>query len=154
MWEPVQQVLPLEIQSSCLENGKSYLHILITADGLEHHCLVLQWRLGSKVGSHTNTKKKWEVMRVPKFMALHTLPKPGEVEATVPIARKVKAYSTLDAYWVGTWVQLNKEGKVLRFICEWNAKDAESIQKVFDKVPELPVDGIYPMAKLDSEDYR
>jgi len=99
-------------------------------------------------------EEKEEVIRVPKFIALHTLPQPGEVEAAVPIAKKVKAYSTLDAYWVGTWVQLNKEGKALRFICEWNAKDAESVQKVFDRVPELPVDGIYPMAKLDSEDYR
>jgi len=99
-------------------------------------------------------EEKGEVMCVPKFMALHTLPQPAAAEATVPIAKKVKEYSTLDAYWVGTWVQLNKEGKVLRFICEWNAKDTESVQKVFDRVPELPVDGIYPMAKLDSEDYR
>ncbi len=66
----------------------------------------------------------------------------------------VAANATLDAYWVGTQVQLNEEGKVLRFICEWNAKDAQAIQEVFDKVPELPVDGIYPMAKLDSRFQR
>jgi len=93
-------------------------------------------------------------MCMPKFIALHTLPEPGEPDATIPLAKKVKANSTLDAYWVGTWVQLNEEGKVLRFICEWNAKDAQSVKKVFDKVPELPVDGIYPMTKLEPEDYR
>jgi hypothetical protein len=43
---------------------------------------------------------------------------------------------------------------VLRFICEWNAKDVESIKEVFSKVPELPYDGIYPMAKLNSIDFR
>jgi hypothetical protein len=30
------------------------------------------------------------------------------------------------------------------------AKNAWSIQEVFDKVPELPVDGTHSMAKLDS----
>jgi hypothetical protein len=99
-------------------------------------------------------RKKREVKCVPKFMAIHTLPEPMETEAVTPLAKKVAATATLDAYWVGTQVQLNEEGKVLRFICEWNAKDAASIQEVFDKVPELPVDGIYPMAKLDSVDYR
>ena len=77
-----------------------------------------------------------------------------ETEAITPLAKKVAANATLDAYWVGTSAQLNEEGKVLSFICEWNAKDAKSIQEVFDKVPELPVDGIYPMAKLDSIDFR
>ena len=93
-------------------------------------------------------------MRVPKFMAIHTLPEPMENEAVTPLAKMVAANATFDAFWVGTQVQLNEEGKVLRFICEWNAKDAKSIQEVFDKVPELPVDGIYPMAKLDSVDFR
>ena len=50
--------------------------------------------------------------------------------------------------------QLNEEGKVVMLVCEWNAKDIESIQKVLDKVPELPTDGVYPMAKMDSVDFR
>jgi hypothetical protein len=91
--------------------------------------------------------------KMPKYMAIHTLPEPMEADAVAPIAKKVKAYSTLDAYWVGTWVQLNDEGKVLRFICEWNAKNPEAVKKVFSKVPELPYDGVYPMTKLDSEDF-
>jgi len=110
--------------------------------------------LAPRWGAKQIPRRKGEVMCVPKFIALHTLPEPGDLEAATPIGKKVKAYSTLNAYWVETWVQLNEKGKVLRFICEWNAKDAASIQKVFDKVPELPVDGIYPMTKLDSEDYR
>ncbi len=86
-------------------------------------------------------------------MAIHTLPEPMESEAIAPLAKKVAANATLDAYWVGTQVQLNESGQVLRFICEWNAKDAESIKEVFSKVPELPYDGIYPMTKLDSIDF-
>ena len=87
-------------------------------------------------------------------MAVHTLPEPMENEAVAPLARKVAANATLEAYWVGTQVQLNDEGKVTRFICEWNAKDAKSVEDVFAKVPELPYDGVYPMMKLDSIDFR
>jgi hypothetical protein len=77
-----------------------------------------------------------------------------ENEAVGPLAKKVAANATLEAYWVGTQVQLNEEGKVTRFICEWNAKDAKSVEDVFAKVPELPYDGVYPMTKLDSVDFR
>jgi hypothetical protein len=91
--------------------------------------------------------------KMPKYMAIHTLPEPMEGDAVAPIAKKVKANCTFDAYWVGTQVQLNDEGKVLRFICEWNAKNPEAVKEVFAKVPELPYDGIYPMSKLDSEDF-
>jgi hypothetical protein len=47
---------------------------------------------------------------MPKFMAVHTLPEPMESSAVVPIAKKVRANCTFDAYWVGTQVQLNDEG--------------------------------------------
>jgi hypothetical protein len=92
-------------------------------------------------------------MYVPKYMAIHTLPEPMKSEDVDPLARKVAANATLDAYWVGTQVQLDDKGQVLRLICEWNAKDVESIKEVFSKVPELPYDGIYPMMKLDSIDF-
>ena len=91
---------------------------------------------------------------MPKYMAIHTLPEPMETEAVAPLARKVAANATLDAYWVGTQVQHNDKGQVVRFICEWNAKDVKSVENVFSKVPELPYDGIYPMSKLDSIDFR
>jgi hypothetical protein len=77
-----------------------------------------------------------------------------ENEAVAPLVRKVAANATLEAYWVGTQVQLNDEGKITRLICEWNAKDPKSVEEVFAKVPELPYDGIYPMTKLDSVDFR
>ena len=91
---------------------------------------------------------------MPKYMAIHTLPEPMETEAVTPLARKVAENATLDAYWVGTQVQHNDKGQVVRFICEWNAKDVKSVENVFSKVPELPYDGIYPMSKLDSIDFR
>jgi len=106
----------------------------------------------SEMGSYRSTKKKGEVMCLPKYMVIHTLPEPMEVDPA--LAKKVAANTTLDAYWVGSQAQLNEEGKVIRLVCEWNAKDVKSIQDVLDKVPELPTDGIYPMAKLDSVDFR
>lgn len=89
---------------------------------------------------------------MPKFMAIHTLPEPMNVDPA--LAKKVASSCTMDAYWVASQAQLNEEGKVVMLVCEWNAKDEESIQDVLDKVPELPTDGIYPMAKMDSVDFR
>ena len=91
---------------------------------------------------------------MPKFLAIHTLSGPVAAEEVMPLAKKVRANSTLDAYWVKSIAQLNEEGKIVKVFCEWNAVDAEAMQKVFAKIPELPVDGIYPMATLDSEDFR
>jgi len=92
---------------------------------------------------------------MPKFLVVHTLPAPATVEKeATPIGKKVKANSTLEAYWVRSWCQLNKEGKIVKILCEWNAVDAESVRKVLAKVPELPVDGIYPLMIVDSEDFR
>jgi len=89
-----------------------------------------------------------------KFLAVHTLKSPITVEEGAPIAKAVKAGSTADAYWVGSWVQLNEQGKITKLFCEWNAKDTGSIRAIFAKIPQLPVDGIYPMAKVDAESYR
>ena len=91
---------------------------------------------------------------MPKFLVVHTMPAPMTVEEVMPLAKKVKANATVDAYWVKSWVQLNEEGKGVKIYCEQNAVDVESIRKVLAKVPELPVDGIYPMIIVDSEDFR
>jgi hypothetical protein len=93
---------------------------------------------------------------MPKFLVVHPpLPAPATLEEVTPLGKKVKANSTLDAYWVRSWLQCNKEGKIVRLLgCEWNAVDAESIRKVLAKVPELRVEGIYPMMIVDSEDFR
>jgi hypothetical protein len=89
-----------------------------------------------------------------KFLAAHTLPSPATIEEAGVFAKKAKANVTLDAYWIGATIQLNEQGKAAKIFCEWDARDAESIRKVLAKVPELPVDGIYPMAKVDAESYR
>jgi len=89
-----------------------------------------------------------------KFLVGHTLPSPATVEQAGMFAKAAKANLTLDAYWVGATVQLNEQGKVTRIFCEWDAKDKESVQKVLSKVPGLPVDGIWPMMKVDAESYR
>ena len=89
-----------------------------------------------------------------KFLVAHTLSSPATIEEAGVFAKKAKANVTLDAYWIGGSVQLNEQGKATKILCEWDAKDAESIRKVLAKVPELPVDGVYPMAKVDAESYR
>ena len=89
-----------------------------------------------------------------KFLVVHPLPSPVTVEEATPIAKAVKANSNIDAYWVGSWSQLNEQGKITKILCEWNAKDAESIKKIVSKIPQLPTEGVYPMAKVDAEAYR
>jgi hypothetical protein len=89
-----------------------------------------------------------------KFLAIHTLPSPTTVEEATPIAKAVKANVSTDAYWVGSWLQLNEQGKITKLFCEWDAKDIESVRKALSKIPQLPAEGIYPMAKVDAEAYR
>ena len=91
---------------------------------------------------------------MPKFLAVHPLPTPATIEEATPLGKKVKANSTVDAYWVASWLQLNEEGKVVKTLCEWSAVNVEAIKKVLAKVPELPTEGIYPLMKVDSEDFR
>jgi len=89
-----------------------------------------------------------------KFLAVHTLPAPVTPEEAAPLGKKAKANVTADAYWVKSWVQLNEEGKMVRIYCEWNGKDEDAVREVLDKTPELPLDGLYPMVVVDSEDFR
>jgi hypothetical protein len=89
-----------------------------------------------------------------KFLAIHPLPSPVTMEEGAPIAKAVKANSNVEAYWVGSWAQLNQQGKIVRLFCEWDAKDAESIKTIVSKIPGLPTEGVYPMAKVDAEAFR
>jgi len=93
-------------------------------------------------------------LAVPKFLVVHTLPVPMTVEQVTPVGKIAKANVTLDAYWVRSWAQCDNEGKIVKIYCEWNAVDAESIHRILAKTPELPVDGVYPMMIVDSEDFR
>ncbi len=40
-----------------------------------------------------------------------------------------------------------------KFYCEWNAKDAESIRRVFEKAPQpsFLIESIYEMQVIDAE---
>jgi len=89
-----------------------------------------------------------------KFLAVHPFPSPITLEEGAPIAKTVKANSNMNAYWVGSWAQLNQQGKITKLLCEWDAKDAESIKNVVSKIHQLPTEGVYPMAKVDAEAYR
>ena len=90
---------------------------------------------------------------MPKFLVVHPLPRPFAMAEAAPVGKAAKANSTLDAYWVNSWVQLNEEGKVVKIFCQWNATNAEAVRQVLMKVP-APFEGPYPMAVVDSEDYR
>lgn len=89
-----------------------------------------------------------------KFLIVHPVGKELTLEAATPIAKAIKASSTVDAYWVRTWYA-REEGKLY---CEWDGKDAESIRQVIAKAaPEFPVEGIYEMDReftVHSEDFR
>ncbi len=90
-----------------------------------------------------------------KFMAVHTLKKPTARDEIAPAAKSVKAHNTADAYWIKSWFQLNEGGKITKIICEWDGRDAQSVAKALAiSAPDLPVDGVYPMAEIDAESYR
>jgi hypothetical protein len=90
---------------------------------------------------------------MPKFLAIHPLSKPVTIAEATPVAKAAKANSTLDAYWINSWAQLNQEGKIVKIYCQWNATNADAVLKVLKKVP-APYEGPYSMAVVDSEDFR
>lgn len=90
---------------------------------------------------------------MPKFLVVHPIPTPVTTEEAAPVGKAAKANSTVDAYWVKSWAQLNQEGKIVKILCEWNATNAEAVRQVLKKVP-APCEGPYPMIVVDSEDYR
>ena len=94
------------------------------------------------------------VNSMPKFLAVHPMPKPVTIQEATPLGKKARALATLDAYWVQSWAQLNEEGKIVKILCEWNAVDIGTLRKVIAKIPEMPCEGVYPMAKVDSEAFR
>ena len=92
---------------------------------------------------------------MPKFLAVHPLPKPSTLEEVAPIAKRAKAASSVDAYWVCSWCQLDEAGKITKLFCQWNASNIEAVQNaVCGRNVPLPLEGVYPMAVVDSEDFR
>ena len=90
---------------------------------------------------------------MPKFLVIHPIPTPITTEQAAPVGKAAKTNSTVDAYWVRSWAQLNQEGKIVKILCEWNGKNADAIREVLKKIP-APCEGPYPMLVVDSEDYR
>ena len=90
---------------------------------------------------------------MPKFLAVHPLKAPATIEEATPAGKAAKANSTVDAYWVCSWSQLDEKGKIVKILCQWNAVNIEAVRKVLAKVP-VPLEGIYPMMVVDSEDFR
>ncbi len=92
-----------------------------------------------------------------KFILFHPLPAPMEVVQIDPVAKLAKRFSGADAYWVGSWVQMDAQGKAIRIVCQWDAKDAATldalVKKLVKEIP-VPVEGPYPMIKVDGETYR
>ena len=94
---------------------------------------------------------------MPKFIVVHSVPRdalekmaeiPPEENKMIINLRKVCNY---DAYWIRTWAVLDHE----KLYCEWNAKDAESIRKIWDEnVKGIGIDSIAEMQVVDGEDFR
>jgi hypothetical protein len=108
------------------------------------------------VEGEINTKKYngRNVENMPSFLAVHPLPAPVTVEAGAPLAKKVLAQCTANTNWVESWTQLNAEGNIVKIFCHWQAESAEAIQQALANVPEVPTEGVYPMAILKAEDFK
>lgn len=90
---------------------------------------------------------------MPKFLAIHPLSAPATVEEATPVGKAAKANSTVDAYWVRSWAQMDENGKITKILCEWNGANIDAVRSVLSKV-QVPLEGVYPMMVIDSEDFR
>ena len=92
-----------------------------------------------------------------KFILFHPLPVPMELSQVEPVARLAKRFSGADAYWIGSQVQIDAQGKAVKIVCEWDAKDQPTLEalvaKLVKEIP-VPVEGPFPMIKVDGETYR
>lgn len=93
---------------------------------------------------------------MPRFVAIHPVDPPVDVEAVGPIAKKCKEGLSLDAYWVKSLLQLTDDGKVSKVFCEWDGKDAASVRKsLAASIPELPPsEGIFQITEIHGADFR
>jgi hypothetical protein len=62
---------------------------------------------------------------------------------------------TAEAYWISSFWQANEEGKAVKVYCRWDGISLEAIQKAVRKlIPEMPLEGVYPLMTLNSGDFR
>ncbi|MBA7647651.1 hypothetical protein ES703_55428 [subsurface metagenome] len=94
---------------------------------------------------------------MPKFIVVHSVPRKAleQLMETPPEENKmiinVRKACNYDAYWIKTWAVLDHE----KLYCQWNAKDAESIRKLWEEnVKGIGIDSIAEMQVVDGEDYR
>jgi len=94
---------------------------------------------------------------MPKFMVVHSIPrKQMEQMGEIPPEQNkmiinLRKECNFDAYWVKSLAVLDHE----KLYCEWNAKDPESIRKIWDEnVKGIGIDSIAEMQIIEAEDYR
>lgn len=89
-----------------------------------------------------------------KYLVIHPFPEPTPVEAATPIGQAVKAHCNKDAYWIRSWGIMDDKGQIRKILCQWDAKDIDSIRKIIDQIPNLPTEGIYPLGIFEAENFR
>ena len=93
---------------------------------------------------------------MPKFLVVHTPFKtPMSVEEAVPLLKRASGSMTAEAYWISSFCQANAEGKAVKVYCRWDGISLEAVRNAVGKLmPEMPVEGVYPLMTLDSGDFR
>jgi len=93
---------------------------------------------------------------MPKFVVVHVpFPTPLSPEQAAPLLKRLAGSMTAEAYWMGSWCQANAEGKAVRAYCRWDGTSLEAVRNATAKLlPEMPVEGVYPLVILDSGDFR
>jgi hypothetical protein len=93
---------------------------------------------------------------MPKFLVAHVpFPNPISLEEATPLLKRAAGSMTADAYWISSFCQANAEGKAVRAYCRWDGTSVEAVRKAAAKLlPEMPVEGVYPLVTLDSGDFR
>jgi hypothetical protein len=93
---------------------------------------------------------------MPKFVVVHTpFPTPLSVEQAMPLLKRLAGSMTAEAYWIESYCQGNAEGKAVKAFCRWDGTSLEAVRKAAEKLlPEMPIEGVYPLITLDSGDFR
>ena len=93
---------------------------------------------------------------MPKFLVVHApFETPISPEEAAPLLMRATSSMTAEAYWISSYCQANEEGKAVKVYCRWDGVSLEAVQKAVSKlIPEMPVEGVYPLMTLDSGDFR
>ena len=93
---------------------------------------------------------------MPKFLVIHkAFPTPLSLEQAVPLLKRATGAMTAEAYWISSFCQANADGKAVQVWCRWDGVSLKAVQDAVAKLlPEMPVEGVYPLMTLDSGDFR